>query len=121
MNKDRSIKVQKTHKEALTDIEIEKLRAAANGIREKMVIELLLSTGCRVTELVQILITDIEGNKILVHGKGQKDRYVYLNAKAQLYLDMYLTERSDRNPYFAAENDTSCNYEKKRIESEDMA
>ena len=99
MTKIDRIKVQKTHKEALTDIEIEKLRAAANGIREKMVIELLLSTGCRVTELVQILITDIEGNKILVHGKGQKDRYVYLNAKAQLYLDMYLTERSDRNPY----------------------
>lgn len=93
------IKKVKTKKEALTDMEIEKLRAAANGIREKMVIELLLSTGCRVSELVQILITDIEGNKILVHGKGQKDRYVYLNAKAQLFLDMYLAERSDRNPY----------------------
>ena len=93
------IKVQKTQKEAFTDIEIEKLRAAANGIREKMVIEVLLSTGCRVTELVQILITDIDGNKILVHGKGQKDRYVYLNAKAQLHLDMYMQERKDRNPY----------------------
>lgn len=99
MGKVDRIKVQKTKKEALTELEIEKLRTAARGLREKMVIELLLSTGCRVSELVQILITDIDGNKILVHGKGQKDRYVYLNAKAQLYLDMYMQERKDRNPY----------------------
>lgn len=49
------IKKQKTKKEALTEIEIEKLRMAATGERDKLLIELLLSTGCRVSEVAQIL------------------------------------------------------------------
>lgn len=93
------IKQEKTKKEALTEMEIEKLRSAADGVKEKMLIELLLSTGCRVGEIVQILMTEIDGDRILVHGKGQKDRYVYLNAKAQLAIERYLSERRDSNPY----------------------
>lgn len=93
------IKAKKTKKEALTEIEIEKLRMAAIGTREQMLIEMLLSTGCRVSELAQILITEIDGNKVLVHGKGQKDRYVYLNAKALLQVELYLSKRKDNNPY----------------------
>lgn len=93
------VKKEKTKKEALTDMEIERLRMYANGEREKVIIEILLSTGCRVSELVNILISDIDGNRILVHGKGEKDRYVYLNAKAMLALDVYLLSRKDRNPY----------------------
>lgn len=93
------IKQRKTKKEALTELEIEKLRAAADGEREKMLIELLLSTGCRVSEVAQILVADIDGDRILVHGKGEKDRYVYLNAKAKFTLEKYLEERRDSNPY----------------------
>lgn len=93
------IKKEKTKKEALTEMEIERLRLAARDTRERVIIEILLSTGCRVTELVNILILDIDGNRILVHGKGQKDRYVYLNAKAGLALELYLSERQDKNPY----------------------
>lgn len=93
------IKVKKTKKEALTEMEIEKLRMAAEGEKEKLVVELLLSTGCRVSEIVQILISEIEGNRILVHGKGNKERYVYLNARSQLALENYLNERKDKNPY----------------------
>lgn len=37
-----------------------------------MIIEVLLSTGCRVSELVQIRIDEIRGNEILVHGKGAR-------------------------------------------------
>lgn len=93
------IKVEKTKKEALTDMEVERIRSEARGIREKMIIEILLSTGCRVSELVQILISEIDGSKILIHGKGQKERYVYLNAKAELAIEMYLEKRKDKNPY----------------------
>lgn len=99
MKKIDRIKQEKTKKEALTEMEIEKIRFAANGEREKAVIEILLSTGCRVSELVNILITDIEGERILVHGKGEKDRYVYLNAKAKLCTEIYLNQRKDKNPY----------------------
>lgn len=93
------IKIEKTRKEALTDMEIEKLRVAARDIREKAIVELLLSTGCRVTELVNIKLSEIDDDKILVHGKGQKDRYVYLNARAKLAVDMYVEQRKDKNPY----------------------
>ena len=62
-------------------------------------IELLLSTSCRVSEVAQILIEEIDGERILVHGKGEKDRYVYLNAKAQLMLERYMSERKDKSPY----------------------
>ena len=76
------IKTEKTKKEALTEMEVEKIRMIARDEREKMIIEVLLSTGCRVSELVNILITDIDNDRILVHGKGEKDRYVYLKARA---------------------------------------
>ena len=96
------VKVPKTKKEAFTEMEIEKLRNAADGEREQAIIELLFSTGCRVSELVQITKTDIEGDRVLVHGKGQKDRYVYLTARAQLALARYMGMRKDDNPYIFA-------------------
>lgn len=93
------IKQEKTKKEALTEMEIEKLRASVITEREKAIIELLLSTGCRVTEAAQILLTEIDGDRVLVHGKGQKDRYVYLNAKASLAVETYLNTRKENSPY----------------------
>lgn len=93
------IKAEKLQKSAFTEIDVEKIRNACSCSRETAMVEVLLSTGCRVTELVQILITDIEQDKLVVHGKGQKDRTVYLNAKAQVALQLYLQEREDVNPY----------------------
>lgn len=94
-----NIKQKKTKKEAFTEEEVERLRLAAEGEREQMMIEVLLSTGCRVTEFVTIRIDEIEDDRILVHGKGGKDRYVYLNTKAKVMLERYLRERKDGNPY----------------------
>ena len=51
------------------------------------------------TELVNIKKDEINGNAILVHGKGEKDRTCYLNAKAVVALESYLKERKDGNPY----------------------
>lgn len=99
MAKIERIKKDKTKKEALTEMEIEYLRLAAQTEQQKAILEILLSTGCRVSELVCILISDIDGNRVLVHGKGSKDRYVYLNARAELALSVYLNARSDHNPY----------------------
>ena len=93
------IKRQKVRKEALTEMEIERLRMAADGEMQKMMIEVLLSTGCRVTELVNIRIDEIQKDEITVHGKGEKDRKVYLNAKAELAVQVYLAKRRDENPY----------------------
>lgn len=89
-----------TQKEsAFTELEVEKIRSCLRNARERAVVETLLSTGCRVTELVQMKIAELKGNSLVVHGKGGKDRTVYLNAKAQLALENYLEERDDDNSY----------------------
>ena len=101
MTKIERIKAPKVKKEAFTDMEIEKIRIQAieTGLKEAMIAETLLSTGARVAELSQVKLCDIEGKRMLVHGKGQKDRYVYLNAKAELAMSRYLKTRDDDNPY----------------------
>lgn len=89
----------KVHRESFSAMEVEKIRAAVETNRERAIIELLLSTGCRVTELCNILLSEIKGDRILIHGKGEKDRIVYMNARAKVAVDAYLSERRDENPY----------------------
>lgn len=93
------IKEEKKKKKAFTEMDVEKIRAACRTARETALVEILLSTGCRVTEVSQIKIDDLENDRLIVHGKGEKDRIVYLNAKAQLAIRMYLAERKDKNEY----------------------
>lgn len=94
-----SIKQEKYKKEAFTEIELEKMRAHLMTNKDKAIFEVLLSTGCRVTELVNILLSDIKRDEVLIHGKGEKDRTVYLNAKALWAINEYLAGRKDVNPY----------------------
>lgn len=91
-----TVKQPKIKKNAFTDDEIVAMRNELRTTKEKCIFEMLLSTGCRVTELVNIKISDInEDASILVHGKGQKDRYVYLNATARFAVDQYMRDRND--------------------------
>lgn len=99
MLKIESIKAAKKRKKAFTDMECEKLRSSCATTMEKAIIEVLLSTGCRVSELCAMKIEEIKDGEIIVHGKGDKDRITYLNAKAELALKQYLSQRKDSNPY----------------------
>ena len=94
-----AIKLPKTKKEAFSEIEVELLRRYSRPGKEKAAVELMLSTGCRVSELVGIRIDDIKDDSIIVHGKGNKDRKVFLNAKAIIAVNEYLSMRKDTNPY----------------------
>lgn len=99
MNKVDIIKATKQKKKAFTQTEIERIRVGCRNNREKMIVEMLLSTWCRVSELCSIKISDIHDGKCTVHGKGDKYRDVYINAKAQIALELYQKERKDTNPY----------------------
>ena len=99
MNKVEVMKYSKPKKKAFTDMEVEKIRDACSSERETMIVEVLLSTWCRVSELCNMRLDEIEGDKILVHGKGEKDRTVFLNAKAMRSIEKYLEKRRDNNPY----------------------
>ena len=93
------VKRGKIQKEAFTDAEIVQMRDNLVTNRDKAVFELLISTGCRVSEICQIKNNEIDGDKILIHGKGKKDRTVYLNATAQYALHKYMNDRKDVSPW----------------------
>lgn len=99
MNKVEVMKYAKPKKKAFTDMEVEEIRDGCSSEREIMIVETLLSTWCRVSELCNIRLDEIEDDKILVHGKGEKDRTVFLNAKAKIAIQKYLDKRKDVNPY----------------------
>lgn len=67
------------------------------GIRNKCIFEVLLCTGCRVNELVNIKLDDIDINnqEIKVLGKGNKERIVYLGSYAVDSLKDYLKIRNN--------------------------
>lgn len=87
-------------------MELEKLRyAAAGDIRLTALLEVLLSTGCRISEVSGMNRNDLDGDEIVVYGKGKKERVVYLNAKAKLALERYLETRKDTNkPMFVSKD-----------------
>lgn len=89
-----AIKVPKRRKQEFSELEVEKLRSATANSKEALVIELLLSTGCRVSELVSLNFRDYdqENDSITVIGKGNKQRTLYLNAKAKIALNHYLKD-----------------------------
>lgn len=95
-----TMKQKKTQKEAFKDDEVVAMRNHLTTNREKAIFEILLSTGCRVSELVNIKIDEIQDDySILVHGKGDKDRYVYMNANAKYAYEQYMSERKDCSIY----------------------
>lgn len=68
------------------------------GIRDNLILELLYSTGVRVSELVNIKIKDINfyDMSISILGKGNKMRYVLYGDSLKEALDNYLNNSRDR-------------------------
>ena len=69
------------------------------GLRDRLIIEMLYATGVRVSELVNIKINDIDFNnrRIIVCGKGNKERIVYYGEYAMKVLNDYLRGRENIN------------------------
>lgn len=93
------IKTLKVIKQAYSDENIETLKDSCNSLRDKVIIELLSSTGIRVGELVTLNrdAIDFENKQCVVIGKGGKQRQVYFDTKTKLHLQNYLSSRIDDN------------------------
>ena len=93
-------KLPKRLRKSLTMEELEKLRLACSNVRERAIIEFLVSTGCRVSEIINTNISDInfDTNTLRVIGKGNKERTVFINDKTKVYIKNYLITRKDNNP-----------------------
>lgn len=92
MLKINSIKEKYVTKKPFSDIELAKIRDALEDNREKALVEFLLSTGCRVSEVAGLKVGNIDfrTGDCVVLGKGNKERTVYLNNKSMYYLERYL-------------------------------
>lgn len=87
----KPIKFEEKPREPLSSMELEIVRDACENYRDKAIIELFYSTGCRLSEMVNLKISDIDFASKEVHlfGKGSKHRTSYLNAKAEYMLKKY--------------------------------
>ena len=75
-------------------------------LRNRLIIEILYATGIRVSELVNMKISDINLNEqsIRIMGKGKKERIVYYGECAKDILEKYLNIRNISNDYLIQNN-----------------
>lgn len=91
----KPIKYEIKERDFLTPLEMEYLRRECITLREKVLVEVLYSTGCRISELTNLKLADVdlENKTIQVLGKGKKQRTCYLNPRAYIALKDYLEYR----------------------------
>lgn len=94
-----AIKCAKKKKKIYTEVEMEKLNKVCDNVRDRTIIHFLKSTGCRISEVLELNrdSVNLEGMECVVHGKGDKERTVYLSEIATALLKQYLEERTDQN------------------------
>ena len=101
-------KLQKTLPHYLTLEESKRLLSAVDGKnkeRDYCILCLFLNCGLRISEMAGLDLTDIRPDSLLIHGKGNKQREVYLNdASARALNDWLLVRKSiaavDKNAVF---------------------
>lgn len=92
--------------------------SSESGLRDRAIVELLFSSGLRVSELVNLNRDHVNTKRreFMVRGKGQKDRPVFISEAAASWVEEYLAQRQDSlPPLFLSysrnvESDTSGNY-----------
>jgi len=98
-------KVGERSLDLMTPGELERLLAAPRGsdaksLRDKAILELLFSTGLRVSELASLdtETVDLSRDEFSVRGKGEKVRVVFLSDRAREAVRIYLKARKDMDP-----------------------
>lgn len=69
------------------------------GLRNRAMLEVLFSTGMRISELMSLNRSQLDGSgRLFIRGKGKKERFVYLTDRARQWLNDYLAKRQDQAP-----------------------
>lgn len=86
----------------LTADELERLTAQPDtstllGLRDRAIIELLFSSGLRISELIGLDRDHInlQRREFMVRGKGQKDRPIFISSESAQWIKKYLDKRQD--------------------------
>jgi len=114
----------------LTSEEVERLLSTVNttsvvGLRDRAVIELLFSSGMRVSELVSLdrEHINLQRREFMVRGKGQKDRPIFISEESAEWIRRYLEKRTDNlKPLFISYSgkhsvDMTGNYKRLTVRS----
>lgn len=100
MKRIHKIKTPVILKSALSDEQIELIRKAANDNKRNLaIIDMFLSSGIRVSELINLNRSSINLNSrtCKVFGKGSKQRETYFDVRTKIELENYLKTRKDKN------------------------
>lgn len=124
MEKISPIKYKKKVRLPLDDIQIDSLRCGCKTLRQRAILELILSSGARVSEVCAMDRDDInfmDGQILIQEGKGNKQRVVYINDLCKSYLKKYLDSRKDDNPcLFLTKDKTRVNKNNVELEIKNL-
>ncbi|MEG0133096.1 MAG: tyrosine-type recombinase/integrase [Clostridium sp.] len=97
----KPIKEPKRMRTPMTIEQTEILRDSLTKVREKAIFEFAISTGCRVSEICNVKISEIDfiNKSLLVIGKGDKQRRVYFTERCKIALKNYIKSRTDNQPW----------------------
>lgn len=91
----KPIKCPNKQRYPFSSVEVDSMRSACKTKRERALIEVLISSGVRVSELTALKLDDIDFARMKLyvrHGKGDKERTTYISEVARTHLSAYLKE-----------------------------
>jgi integrase/recombinase XerD len=95
-------KMEKKLPTVLTRDEVKKLLSSTKNFKHRLLMEMMYSSGLRVSECVSLKIDDLELDEkmgTVRSGKGRKDRLIILSEKLIEDIRSYLRQRKDNNCY----------------------
>lgn len=102
MEKIKPIRYEKKQRQALNRYELELFRSVCKDSFERALVDIMFTTGCRVSEICSMELKDIDWNANTIkiyNGKGKKDRTVIFSDRAKLSLKQYIdTQRKGDDP-----------------------
>lgn len=106
----KPVKEPKRMRKPLTEEQVETLRDTMLTRREKAILEFFLPTGCRLSEVLNVKIKELDFNNktLLVIGKGNKERKVYFTERCKRALLNYLKDRKDNCEYLFVTDRKPC-------------
>lgn len=92
----KKLKIDTKEQTYLTASEVVSILKIITNYKEYAIIMTMVNTGIRVSELINIKLSDYKEDKLeIINGKGGKDRVVYLNDKTKEAIDDYLKVRKE--------------------------
>ena len=98
----RAPKMEKKLPTVLTKEEVKQLIKATTNPKHRILVELLYSSGLRVSEAVKMRVNDLDFNEhmgLVKSGKGKKDRNIILSKDFVKSLQAYLDARKEKSEY----------------------